>query len=205
MPSTLVKVVEATTAPAVPTREGRLRVELVTPGIGSSGYYSPEVLEAAGRDRVWPAGTQCFVNHPSESEAYDRPERSVEDMAAVLTEDAHWDADAQALVAEAQLFPHKMWLAEMASAIGMSIRASAEVSEGEIDGRPMTIIDRLVEGISVDFVTKAGRGGSSRRAAECRSRCHVPGRRLSRPTQLVQPVSQQMKAREPLVGAVVGG
>ncbi len=55
---------------------GRLLVQLITPGWGSSGYYSEDVLEAAGRDRVFPAGTHMYIDHPSESETFDRPERT---------------------------------------------------------------------------------------------------------------------------------
>lgn len=140
---------------------GRLQVQLITPGWGSSGYYAPEVLEAAATDRVFPAGTHMFIDHPTESEQYDRPERSVRDLAAVLTEDAHWDGEA--LVAPVQVLgPHRPLLTDpaVAEAIGVSIRAAAEVTEGgEADGRRGRIIDRITEGISVDFVTRAGRGG----------------------------------------------
>jgi hypothetical protein len=47
----------------------------------------------------------------------------------------------------------------MAKAIGMSIRASADVTMGEAEGRRGRIVGRLVEAQSVDFVTRAGRGG----------------------------------------------
>lgn len=156
--TTLTEAVTAGTAAVAGESTGKLLVTLITPGIGSGGYYAPEVLESAAADKVWPAGTHCFVNHPSESENYDRPERDIDDLAAVLVEDARWTGTG--LVAEARLFPHKRYLEDMAEAVGMSIRASAEVSEGEHAGRRMPIIDKLVEGISVDFVTRAGRGGS---------------------------------------------
>ena len=71
--------------------------------MGQLGYYSQPVLETASRDKVWPSGTHVFFDHPSESEAFDRPERSVRDLAAILDEDAHWDASAGALVAEARV------------------------------------------------------------------------------------------------------
>lgn len=143
---------------------GRLLIQLITPGLGSSGYYSPEVVEAAAKDRVWPAGTHMFVDHPSESENYDRPERTVKDLAAVLMEDARWDPKANdgtgALVAEARVFSQwRQPLAEMADVIGVSIRGTAEGEMGEVNGRQVQVFTRLVEGLSVDFVTRAGRGG----------------------------------------------
>ncbi|GEM_PF-1002189 len=139
---------------------GRLLVQLITPGWGSSGFYSEAVLEAAAKDRVFPAGTHMYIDHPSESENYDRPERTVKDLAAVLLEDARWDATRKALVSEVRVF--SQWrrpLAEMAEAIGTSIRGTAEGEMGEAEGRRGQVFSRLVEGMSVDFVTHAGRGG----------------------------------------------
>lgn len=148
-------VVEAT-----PDKTGRIRVTLISPGWGSSGYYGADVLEQAVSDKVWPAGTQCFIDHPGEFENRDRPERSVRDLAAVLTEDPVWTGSA--VEADAQLMPaHAETLRqpEMANAIGMSIRASADVEMGEAEGRRGRIVKKIVYGESVDFVTRAGRGG----------------------------------------------
>ena len=142
-------------------KSGRLKIGLISPGWGSSGYYSEKVLENAARAKVFPAGTQMFIDHPGEAEAYDRPERSLRDLAAVLTEDAVWDGTQ--LAGEAQVFgPFVDMLTdeEFAKAIGVSIRALAEVTTGEADGRKGRIVTELVEAQSVDFVTKAGRGGS---------------------------------------------
>lgn len=147
---------------AAPTMEtsGRLSVQIISPGWGSSGYYSARVLEAAATNRIFAAGTHMYLDHPGLSEQHDRPVRSVRDLAAVLTEDATWDADAQALVATAQVFgPYAEALVEMRDAIGVSIRADATVEIGEAEGRRGTIVTELVEATSVDFVTQAGRGG----------------------------------------------
>ncbi|HET7398986.1 MAG TPA: hypothetical protein VFJ94_10735 [Intrasporangium sp.] len=141
-------------------KSGRLKVGLITPGWGSSGYYSPKVLENAAAAKVFPAGTQMFLDHETEAEKYERPERSVRDLAAVLTEDATWDGGQ--LVAEAQVFgPYVDLLADeqFASAIGVSIRAYADTTIGEAEGKKGRIITELTEALSADFVTKAGRGG----------------------------------------------
>src|SRR5205823_731299 len=127
---------------------------------GSSGYYSAQVLEAAGANRVFAAGTHMYLDHPGMAEQHDRPVRSVRDLAAVLTEDATWDATNQRLVANARVFgPFTEALVEMRDAIGVSIRADATVEIGEAEGRRGTIVTELVEATSVDFVTHAGRGG----------------------------------------------
>jgi hypothetical protein len=146
----------ATTSPLTGSR---MLVQLISPGWGSSGYYSAETLADAAEARVWPAGTHLYLDHPTATEDAERPERSVRDLAGVLTEDARI-GEGGALVAEARVYgPMRSLLAEMADDIGLSIRATAEVSDGEVEGRRGTIISRLVEGLSVDFVTKAGRGG----------------------------------------------
>lgn len=142
-------------------KSGRLSIGLITPGWGSSGYYSPKVLENAADAKVFPKGTHMYFDHPSESEEYDRPERSVRDLAAVLEEDATWDGEK--LVGEAQVFgPYVELFTDpaFAEAIGVSIRALAEFTLGEAEGRKGRIVTELIEGESVDFVTHAGRGGS---------------------------------------------
>ena len=150
-----VTITEALAAPT-PTRGGRLLVRLISPGVGSSGVYPAPVIEAAARARVFPAGTHLYIDHPTASEDAERPERSVRDLAGVLTQDAYWDGSG--LVAEAKTYaPWSDVLADMRDDIGMSIRATARVDEADDQGRP--IIAELVEGLSVDFVTRAGRGG----------------------------------------------
>lgn len=141
-------------------KPGRMLIRLIDAGKGSSGVYPADTLKAAAEAKVFAAGTHMYLDHPSESEMYDRPERSVKDLAGVLTEDARWDDTAQALVAEARVFP--AWrdaLTAMAEDIGVSIRALAETKAGQWDGKPAQVVSRITEALSVDFVTHAGRGG----------------------------------------------
>ena len=146
-----------------PHGEGRMLVQIITPGVGSSGVYPEETLKSAAAERVFAKGTQMFADHPTVAETQDRPERSIKDLAGVLTEDAYWDGTA--LVAEAQTFePWRSVIAGMHDAIGVSIRATGTVTESDEDGRP--IITSLDEALSVDFVTKAGRGGKVRELYE---------------------------------------
>lgn len=154
------QITEATAGTVAPSAPGKIKVGLITPGSGSSGWYSQQVLENAARDRVWPKGTHIFFDHPSESEMHDRPERSVRDLAATLSEDAYWDGTQ--LVAEATVIgPYRDLVTDpvFVESVGMSIRATAESRAGEVDGKHVTIITQLIEGLSVDLVTRAGRGG----------------------------------------------
>ncbi len=154
----VTEALETFNARAVAERPGVFRIDLITPGWGSSGFYSADVLEQAATDGVFPAGTHMYIDHQTAVENMERPEGSLMNLAAVLTEDASWNGTA--LTARARVFSsYAPALAEMRESIGVSIRASAEVSQGEADGRRGQIIDRLVEATSVDFVTHAGRGG----------------------------------------------
>ena len=155
----MTQITEAATIKGTST-SGRMLVRLIDAGQGSSGYYPASTLQAAAESGVFGRGLHLYADHPGEAERLDRPERSIRDIAGVLTEDARYDDDSQALVAEARVFG--AWapiIAEMHDVIGLSIRAAAEVSEGERDGAPTTIVDRITEAASVDFVTRAGRGG----------------------------------------------
>ncbi len=139
---------------------GMLDIVFITEGWGSSGYYGGDTLQEAAKDVVYPAGTQMFINHPTATEADERPVRDLAHLAAVLTEDAVYDESVKGLRGPVKTFP--AWresLAEMAPYIGVSIRAAADVEEGEAEGRTGVIVKRLTEGLSIDFVTKAGRGG----------------------------------------------
>lgn len=143
----------------------RMEITLITPGWGSSGYYSPEVLEQAATDRVFPRKTQQHIDHDKDGGV-----GSVATLAAYLNEDARWEPDwldpdtgvKGRLVAEARV--NRKWgpiLADIGEAIGTSIAAPAEISMGEAEGRQGRIIEKLLPGPlnRVDFVTVAGRGG----------------------------------------------
>lgn len=143
--------------------DGSCPIKIISPGWGASGYYSAAVLEAAAADLVFPVGTQMFWDHPTLTERGDRPERSLRDLAAVTETAAVWHENhpqGPGLYAEAKVFSqYRDVLAEMAEHIGVSIRAGAEITAGEAEGRKGRIVQRLVEGLSIDFVTKPGRGG----------------------------------------------
>jgi hypothetical protein len=160
MPKQLVEsttLVEATTASD--SKSGRMTIQVITPGWGSSGYYSQAVCEAAAP--LVKTGTQMFLDHPSATENADRPERSVRDIAAVITEAGRWDAKLGAVVAECKVVgPFREPLTDLAEHIGLSIRGSAtDITIGEAEGRTGPIVEGLADIASVDFVTRAGRGG----------------------------------------------
>lgn len=151
------------TAPLVEAAPGapqsrRFRARLIQADVqGSSGFYPVETLRRDG-PTAFPAGTHVYCDHPSMSEAADRPERSVKDLAGRLVTDAVFEGDG--LYAEVEVFPHYAPLIEGAyGAIGMSIRALGTCEPSQDENIPGPIVTALTEGISVDFVTKAGAGG----------------------------------------------
>lgn len=154
MPQIIRESVSLSAAPAA--KSGRIRIKIIDAGKGSSGDYPASTIEAAVKDKVFGKGLHMYADHPGVTENFDRPERTIKDLAAVLETDAEWVAEESAAYAEAKVFPHwREVITEMADDIGVSIRASAEVDDSD-SGRTIT---RILHAESVDFVTKAGRGG----------------------------------------------
>lgn len=157
-------LVEGTIVPLVeqPGENGNARIKIVQPGWGASGYYSAEMLRRDG-PRVFAAGTHMLWNHPTVREENERPWGSLYDLAGTLTENAAWEEKAPAgpgLYANARIFgSFRERLAELADDIGISLRAYGRGRQGEAEGKTGTIVDELVEAISVDFVPRAGAGG----------------------------------------------
>jgi hypothetical protein len=143
-------------------KDGTALIKIIQPGWGSSGFYPAEVLERDG-PRVFTKGLHTYWDHPSVSEEKDRPERSLRDLAGVLTQDAHYDANGLAgpgLYGETRVTEqYRGSVADLAPHIGMSIRAYGKAREGEVDGRKGNIIEQLVSARSVDYVTLPGAGG----------------------------------------------
>lgn len=174
------RILEATTAST-----GRRLVQLISPGVGSSGYYSGEVLEQAVVDGLFPAGLHMYADHPTATEVQERPVRSIKDLISLTTapariatsEDVAAGADAGAVVAPVRvLAPYRELIDDLAGDIGVSIRGDAEVVEGVIDGQRRKIVESLAHIKSVDWVTRAGRGGkvlqvleSAREVSEARN------------------------------------
>lgn len=142
--------------------DGTVPIKIIQPGWGTSGYYSADVIKESG-PQAFPAGTQDFWDHPTITEASDRPERSLRDLAGVLATDAYWNESGPAgpgLYGDVKVFAdYQPALEELAPHIGVSIRALGKAHLGEAEGERGLIIDEIVSAKSVDFVTTAGAGG----------------------------------------------
>ena len=129
----------------------------------------------AGKDRYYPADVLCrdckifegakmYSDHPSESEEKDRPERSIKDWVATLTEvkcDESGTVTGVAQVIEPWLQAKLAELRDqnMLSEMGISIDAIGNASKAQIEGVNTLVVETLVRARSVDFVTEPGAGG----------------------------------------------
>jgi len=144
--------------------DGTVPIKIIQPGWGTTGYYGAKVLERYGPG-AFPKGTKMYWDHPTETEARERPERSLDVLAAELVADARYDAkglDGPGLYAAAKVFEaYKGPVDELAAHIGTSIRAHGAARDGEAEGRRGPIIESIIPSVmnSIDFVTLPGAGG----------------------------------------------
>lgn len=142
--------------------DGTIKIKIIEPGWGSSGYYGADVLERDAA-KAFPAGTKMYLDHPTPTEEAERPERSVRDLASTLKNDAYWDAsgaDGPAVYGDANVLDaYKPFVEEVAPYIGLSMRAAGIVGYGEAEGRQGPIVESIIAARSVDYVTEPGAGG----------------------------------------------
>lgn len=155
---TAVTISEASTGTVTSAGGHRKKARLIEGDRwGSSGYYPRTVIERDG-PKVFPAGTHMYLDHPTDTEEAERPERSVRDLAATIATTPAYEGDG--LYAYIDIFPHALPLIEsIGEAIGLSIRGAGTADFGTIKGRTGPIFESLTSGASVDFVTRAGAGG----------------------------------------------
>ena len=133
--------------------EGKYRIRIIVPGQGSSGIYTAENLAASAP--LFKAGTEMFIDHPTESEEWERPERSIRDYAGVFLEDATVGEDG-ALYTICKVFSGvNEIIRDKWEHIGVSINAWCNEPIAETGVVPVFAGVR-----SVDFVTAPGAGGA---------------------------------------------
>lgn len=132
--------------------EGKYRIRIIVPGQGSSGIYTAENLAESAP--LFKAGTEMFIDHPTETEEWERPERSIRDYAGVFLEDATVGEDG-ALYTVCKVFSGVNDLVkDKWEHIGVSINAWCNEPIAETGVVPVFAGVR-----SVDFVTAPGAGG----------------------------------------------
>lgn len=134
-------------------------VVLIEAGINynKKRYYPKKTIQEAA---PLFAGLKMYLDHPTDAEEREKPERSIHDWLSTIKES--WYEDGMAL---GRVHIHSPWLLEnmaddvFRSEIGTSINASGRMHMGDIDGQHMQIMDSIIDPKSVDWVTEAGARG----------------------------------------------
>ena len=163
----LVSIREAASA-----QGGPKLIKLISPGKGSTAFYTAEMLKRDG-PTVFKAGTPMRIDHPTQAEEAARPEGSVKDWGAVLADDAKWlesyvspstgKDNGPGLYASIKPFSdHAQTIEEKGPYAGVSIAAWGEPlkENGRVvmkQGVPVLTSLKAADG--VDMVTRAGAGG----------------------------------------------
>lgn len=171
---------------------------------GSSAYYPKEALEAG--KHLFGKGVRIFRNHPSSSDAWEQPERRIEDIIGSIAEEATYDG--KDLFAEVEFIESEQArIKELAEKglIAMSIRASGEMTE-TANGMELK---RFTAVHSVDVVTSAGAGGGFIEVLESARNPHnseaLAEEKLKEETELEFPkeLAEAMDAQAKLVNSLL--
>jgi hypothetical protein len=143
--------------------DGSAQIKIIQPGWGSSGYYPADVLKRDG-PKIFSSGLKMFWDHQTAVEEAERPEGSLDDLAAELTGNARWQEsgpEGPGLYAPIKAFEaYAPSINDLSKSIGVSIRAAGRAAKGKApDGKEGPIIQSLESARSVDFVTSPGAGG----------------------------------------------
>ena len=165
---------------------GRYRIRIIAPGRGSTGMYTaPNLAESAP---LFVPGTHMFFDHQTMTEDWERPERSVRDLAGVFESAAEIMPDGS-LEADIKVYPSANGIIrERWADIGVSINGWS-VEEIGPDG----VVPPLAGIQSVDFVTRAGAKGAVLEVLESDGRWRL--KNPSNPT--TNPNSQEEQAVKP--------
>jgi len=159
------------------------RCIIISEGLGNlrdRNYYTADAIESAAE--VF-EGKQFYINHPSESEEDDRPERDVRDLAGWFSgtelgyitdpqskerlracfanlhfDEAEGGETAMAKVKAALAYQKQFPMSKDVYA-GISINGGGVSHPGAIKGMQVNMVTEIQEAFSADIVTKPARGG----------------------------------------------
>lgn len=169
----------------VPLREAGMQngdgaqVILMTEGAGNSrdgNYYTADCVRSAAR--VF-EGAKCFINHPTESEEEDRPERDARDMCGWFSDvrpekvggrqalmaklnfgSSTAAKEAKSLIKDAIRF-QQQYPSDDKVYCGFSINAAGPSRIDAVDGAPRKVVESIDWAMSADLVTFPARGGKA--------------------------------------------
>ena len=163
---TLIEVQEA--GSAAPKFKGFVFTEGLT--VGRDKFYTRASVELAAKEGIF-NGAPMYINHATEREEYERPERDVRDMVGKIV--STWVSEVAgkaALAFEGALHGSpsytvetlRSWLKGMLEAQSMPETSQHSWIEGqatEIEGYPVFRVDHIAKAESLDFVTRGNAGG----------------------------------------------
>lgn len=181
-------LLEAKKSAAEDDGAGRYRIRIIAPGRGSTGMYTaPNLAESAP---LFVPGTHMFFDHQTMTEDWERPERSVRDLAGVFESAAEIMPDGS-LEADIKVYPSVNGIIrERWADIGVSINGWS-VEEIGPDG----VVPVLAGIQSVDFVTRAGAKGAVLEVLESDGRWRV--KNPPAPSNPTNPDVQEEQAVKP--------
>lgn len=168
-----VKIRESNAKVTASEGKGIYEVTLITEGQGSSGYYSKELLEEYGA-LTFDENRPMFANHPTDDE-FDNG-RDITKLMARTIEAARVVEEDGVTKLKSKIKVRPEWrefVEEYKDVIGLSIFASGEAREGEVNGTKTMIVESFDYSDpyrSIDFVVAAGRGGKVDRMVESAQR-----------------------------------
>jgi len=139
-------------------------VQIIKPGltVDKQRYYPAEVIARDG-PRIF-EGVRMHENHATKQEDQARPEGDVRTWVGELSN--LFIDSANALCGEAKIFDpafraklEGMKSAGVLNKMALSIRAVGECVKGNVDGKSVDVVERLIKARSVDFVTEGNAGG----------------------------------------------
>lgn len=145
-----IKLLTESTATSLVREGAGFRAVLITPGKGSSGTYSEEMLK---RDAAaaFPPGTLAFVDHPTEQ----NPGRSARNIIGTYPDGGSYE-EGVGIVSNLVPLPHWAdWVEAVAPHTGLSIYA---MGESDTLGNVTSLVPDTQN--SVDIVAYPGRPGS---------------------------------------------
>lgn len=142
------------------------KIRIVSPGLGSTGYYSEEALRAS--ESAFPKGTNMLNSHVRQLERVQKAGLKMDDIYGETIEDARFEnhpTEGPGLYTRIRVFP------KVVERLGIDVvkksqfsiytRATFEKAKRVINGRLVPVVKKLINTrtTSVDAVMVAGRGG----------------------------------------------
>lgn len=153
-----ITFVESVAGALEASSDGTYPVTLLTPGMGSSAFYSESVIKRDAPS-AFPKGTHVYLTHSREATGEPNPEK----LLGILAMDTTIRESDGAAVNRFK--PMKRWadfIEDVHEHVGLSICAGGSATIGTMDGKQVKMAESIAYHVSnsVDMVSYPGRAGS---------------------------------------------